>query len=243
MEEKAHGQKIQSMFDRISPRYDLLNRIISLGQDLRWRRRGARLAGDVRNGAILDVCCGSGDFIRVFHDLYGDQILLAGVDFSEQMIGLARSRLRGLIGENLLLCRADALTLPFADGSFDAVTIGFGIRNIVDRLSALKECRRVLKVRGHLIMIEPARPGNYLVRAGFSFYLKYISPLIGGVLSGDRAAYRYLYDSSVAFPHPDEFLGLMAEAGFEDVKAIPQTLGTTMIYCGAKSAEAADVKT
>jgi len=243
MEEKGHGRKIESMFDRISPRYDLLNRLISFGRDMRWRRRGVDLIGDIAGGTALDVCCGSGDFIDIFHRRYAGRVRICGIDFAADMLDIARRRFAGRPDIDLLLCRADALCLPVEDDSADAVTIGFGIRNILDRLAALRECRRALKPGGRIIMIEPSRPENRLVRAGFSLYFKYISPLIGGLLSGDRSAYRYLHDSFAAFPRPDEFLGLMAEAGFTSVKAIPQTLGTAMIYYGVKPPELDNSKT
>jgi demethylmenaquinone methyltransferase/2-methoxy-6-polyprenyl-1,4-benzoquinol methylase len=116
----------------------------------------------------------------------------------------------------------------------DAVTIGFGIRNVADRDIALREVCRVLKPGGRLVMVEPALPRNSLIRGMFSVYFKFISPLIGGLISGNRGAYRYLYDSFMAFPRPDEFLEQMKSAGFSASRAVPQFFGTAMIYFGEK---------
>jgi len=226
------GRKIQSMFDRISPRYDLLNRLISGGQDLRWRRRAVDLLGDLTGKTFLDLCCGSGDFISIIHKKFGDPVRSVGIDFSENMLRLAADRFYPNKRNTVLLCRADAQYIPLPDNSVAAVTIGFGIRNVEDRLKALKEIARVLQPGGKLAMIEPARPANPIIRFGFSIYFKYISPLIGGLLSGDRTAYTYLYKSFVAFPPQEEFLDLMARAGFSENRALPQNFGTAMIYIG-----------
>jgi len=229
-----HGARIESMFDRISPRYDLLNRIISGGRDLRWRRRAVDLLGDLHSGTALDICCGTGDFIKIFINVYGRDIDLIGIDFSRRMLDIARRRFGKQTDTELVLSRADAMFLPVADGSVDAITIGFGIRNVADRDRALRETYRVLRPGGKLAMIEPARPANPLIRRSFLLYFKYISPLIGGLLSGDRKAYRYLHDSFVAFPAPEQFTGQMKRAGYEDVRALPQFFGTAMIYIGRK---------
>jgi demethylmenaquinone methyltransferase/2-methoxy-6-polyprenyl-1,4-benzoquinol methylase len=231
------GARIQSMFDRISPRYDLLNRIISGGRDLKWRRRAVAMLGDLDGKTALDICCGSGDFIQIFRDRYDSRMALYGIDFSAKMLDLARIRFAADKNLRLLLGRADAMSLPFADASIVAITIGFGIRNVADRDAALRETFRVLKPGGRIVMIEPASPPNRLVRALFKFYFKYISPLIGGLISGDRAAYRYLHDSFVAFPAPEIFLDQMKNAGYTVVRAHPQFFGTAMIYFGEKSAK------
>ena len=222
------------MFNRITPRYDLLNRLLSAGQDIRWRKRAVRLLGDLKGGTVLDLCCGSGDFIRLFRKKYGDGIQIYGVDFAEKMLLEANQQITIKSSDQIILCQADALSLPFSDGTVDAVTIGFGIRNIVDRLAALKEITRVLKPGGELAIIEPAFPKNFLIRWPYKFYFKFIMPLIGGIISGDYEAYKYLNDSAEAFPEPEQFVKLMREAGFHDAKALPQTFGTAMIYWGRK---------
>jgi demethylmenaquinone methyltransferase/2-methoxy-6-polyprenyl-1,4-benzoquinol methylase len=199
-----------------------------------WRRHAVELLGDLRGKIVLDLCCGTGDFLHILKKKYGNDIRLCGVDFASQMLTIARERFEAAQNVNIMLCQADALKLPYSDNTIDAVTIGFGIRNIHDRPAALKEIRRILKPGGRLVMIEPARPPNAMIRFGFTIYFKYISPTIGGMISGDRSAYKYLHDSFVAFPTPDEFKSLMCDAGLTNVKATPQTFGTAMIYYGEK---------
>lgn len=230
----THGKKIQTMFDRISPRYDLLNRLLSGGSDMRWRRRAVALLGNLAGHAALDLCCGSGDFLLIFRRRHGDTVRLYGADFAANMLRVARLRLDAATPGRLSLVQADALALPYADASMAAVTIGFGIRNIVDKETALTEILRVLAPGGRLAIIEPAIPENRLVAALFKFYFGRVMPFIGGLISGDAAAYRYLNDSVAAFPAPDVFCDLMRRAGFGAVDAIPQTFGTAMIYFGEK---------
>jgi demethylmenaquinone methyltransferase/2-methoxy-6-polyprenyl-1,4-benzoquinol methylase len=150
------------------------------------------------------------------------------------MLDLARNRFDSRKNIRLLLSRADAMQLPLADSSIDAITMGFGIRNVSDRMAALREIYRVLNPGGKLVMIEPSRPPNRIIRASFLLYFKYISPVIGGIISGDRAAYKYLHDSFAAFPKPAEFLDQMKAAGFKAMNCYPQLMGTAMIYYGEK---------
>lgn len=232
--DNKNAVKIQSMFDRISPRYDLLNRIISAGQDLKWRKRAVDLLGNLGSGAALDLCCGSGDFLHILLKKFGPDIDLYGLDFTPGMLDLARKRFRRQENLRLILSRADAMSLPLADDSVRAITIGFGIRNVADRDVALRETYRVLAAGGRLVIIEPATPPNALIRFLFSGYFKYISPLVGGLISGDRSAYRYLHDSYSDFPSPEKFLGQIKTAGYKLVRAYPQTMGTAIIYLGEK---------
>jgi demethylmenaquinone methyltransferase/2-methoxy-6-polyprenyl-1,4-benzoquinol methylase len=234
MIEKNHGRKIQTMFNRISPRYDFLNRLLSGGRDVRWRKQAAGLLGNLRHKRVLDLCCGSGDFLSIFRHRFGGEVDLFGVDFASQMLELAARRFVGDEHASLLLCQADALALPFRDASIDAVTIGFGIRNIQDKPSALREIARVLAPGGGLAIVEPAVPRRALPRSLFGFYFKRIMPLIGGAISGDYEAYKYLNDSVMAFPEPDAFIALMNEAGLKKTCAVPRLFGVAMIYFGRK---------
>jgi len=234
MTEERNAARIQSMFDRISPHYDLLNRIISLGLDMKWRQKAVALLGDLRGGSVLDLCCGSGDFLHILTRKFGSEVNLYGFDFSPRMLSLARGRLDSAANNRLILSRADAMAIPLADECIRAITIGFGIRNVADRDVALRETYRILQPGGRLVMIEPASPSNPVVRFLFSTYFKYLAPLIGGLISGDLSAYKYLHDSAAAFPTPDEFLNQMKAAGYSTVRAYPQTMGTAMIYFGEK---------
>lgn len=235
MKNKSHNNKIRMMFNRITHRYDLLNRLMSVGQDIRWRKHAINILDNLNNGVVLDLCCGSGDFIYLFDKKYRDNVKIYGIDFSEEMLKKARKRLLTLGVNHIQLCQADALFLPLNDNSVDAVTIGFGIRNIPDRPTALQEISRVLRPGGGLIILEPAFPQNALLRVLFKFYFKIIMPAVGGIISGDYKAYKYLNDSAETFPKQDKFLGLMKEAGFTDAKIYLQTLGTAVIYYGKSS--------
>ncbi|NMC42406.1 MAG: bifunctional demethylmenaquinone methyltransferase/2-methoxy-6-polyprenyl-1,4-benzoquinol methylase UbiE [candidate division Zixibacteria bacterium] len=235
MTETAHSRTIRTMFDRISPRYDLLNRVLSLGLDLRWRNRAVTMLADLRGQTALDLCCGSGDCIAILLKKYRNDIAVIGVDFARGMLDIARRRFVAADSSRIILCQADALALPCRDASIDAVTIGFGIRNIEDKPAALKEIHRVLRPGGRLAIIEPSVPKNRFWRGLFSFYFGKVMPFVGGVISGDRGAYQYLHDSVAAFPDPDEFVALMRSAGFVNATAIPQTPSTAMIYFAEKA--------
>ena len=225
-----HGIEIQRMFDAISRRYDLLNRLLSFGMDIRWRRKAVNLLGDMRGKTMVDLCCGSGDFLMIFRKKYTGDIRLVGIDFARNMLTLAHQRFDRKGCERPWLCRADAIRLPLPDQSADAVTIGFGIRNIADKAGALQEIHRALRPGGQLIIVEPAIPASRPARFLFSFYFRRIMPVIGGLISGDRPAYKYLHDSVATFPEPGRFLDMMAAAGFGDVRALPQSFGAAMIY-------------
>ncbi|MFH1699121.1 MAG: bifunctional demethylmenaquinone methyltransferase/2-methoxy-6-polyprenyl-1,4-benzoquinol methylase UbiE [Candidatus Zixiibacteriota bacterium] len=230
----SHGQNIRTMFNRISPRYNLLNRLLSGFNDMRWRRKAVRLLGDLSGKTALDLCCGTGDFLKILGDSYQENINLIGIDFAGEMLRIAGQRLNLSGSGNLVLCQADALILPCADKSVHAVTIGFGIRNIIEKKDALQEIIRALVPRGRLVIIEPAIPGNKIMAELFKFYFRKIMPVIGGILSGDYKAYKYLDKSVESFPVPDEFCALMKECGFINVQAHRQTFGTAIIYYGEK---------
>lgn len=235
MTETAHSRTIRTMFDRISPRYDLLNRVLSLGLDLKWRNRAVAMLGDLRGKTVLDICCGSGDFIGILFKKYRNDSTIIGVDFARMMLDIARRRFAAADSSRVILCQADALALPCRDNAVDAVTIGFGIRNIEDKPAALREIHRVLRPGGRLAIIEPSVPKNRFWKGLFSFYFGKVMPFVGGVISGDRGAYQYLHDSVAAFPDPDEFVALMRSAGFVNAAAVPQTLSTATIYFAEKA--------
>lgn len=223
------------MFDRIAPTYDFLNHVLSLGRDFAWRRKVAGLLGDGGGLKVADLATGTGDLLIALLRRHPDLIGVAGLDISERMLGVFREKLRRAgLSERVELFCADASATPFADGTFDAVTMGFGIRNTLDVRATLREIHRILKPGGTTLILEFSLPRNRIVRWCHLKYLRHGVPLIGAMVSGDRQAYRYLNESIEAFHSPSEFLALMKETGFAQVQAIPITWGVASIYQGSK---------
>jgi demethylmenaquinone methyltransferase / 2-methoxy-6-polyprenyl-1,4-benzoquinol methylase len=194
------------MFDRIAPVYDLMNRTMTMGLDRRWRRLAARAV--VRPGDdVLDTCCGTGDLALAAQAAGGKVV---GVDFSERMLARARRK-----SDAIEWVRADALALPFADGAFDAATVGFGIRNLADLEAGLRELARVLRPGGRLACLEITRPRGAL-RPFFRFWFDALVPLAGKLLPGG-AAYSYLPASVRRFPGPEDLAAAMERSGFAAV--------------------------
>jgi demethylmenaquinone methyltransferase/2-methoxy-6-polyprenyl-1,4-benzoquinol methylase len=204
------------MFARISGRYDLLNRLLSLGIDRRWRAALIACAGNARGGCVVDVCCGTGDVALLFAQ---EGARVVGIDFTGEMLHFAQRKLRdrGAAGaERLAFIRGDAMALPLASGTAGLVTIAFGIRNVADRSACLREIARVLQPGGRLVILEFGSPPNRRTAAVYGIYFRTILPRIGSLLSGDREAYRYLADSVAAWPGPVDFQREMERAGFGD---------------------------
>lgn len=199
------------MFARIAPRYDLLNHLLSMGIDRRWRRRLLKRAGPLAGRAALDACTGTGDLALVLGRA-GARVL--GVDFTYEMVERAGTKRRP--SDRVLFAHGDALALPAADGSVDLATVAFGIRNVADRARGLRELRRVIRPGGQVCVLEFSLPRNALLRRLYLFYFTSVLPRIGGWISGDRDAYRYLPDTVLAWPSPDEFRAEMEQAGLVD---------------------------
>jgi len=227
------------MFDRISRRYDLLNRILSFGLDIYWRRRLiGKLESLDESGKtlrVLDLATGTGDVaLAISRRFTGSAIL--GIDKSEQMLKLALQKRRsGSRTGSVSLARGDGLAIPVQDSSFDAVTIAFGIRNMPDTLACLSEMRRLLAADGKALILEFSFPRNVLLRPLHRIYLRYLVPLIGRIVSGDAVAYRYLDQTIETYTQGDEFCTLMKDAGFTDVSASRLNGGIVTIYEGKKS--------
>jgi demethylmenaquinone methyltransferase/2-methoxy-6-polyprenyl-1,4-benzoquinol methylase len=201
-------EAVRTMFDRIAPVYDVMNRVMTLGLDLRWRRLAARAA--VREGdRVLDAACGTGDLALA--DLRAGAGRVTGLDFSEAMLARARRK-----APEVDWVRGDLLALPFADATFDAATVGFGVRNVADLTLALRELRRTLRPGGRLAVLEITRPRGPL-RVFYSLWFDRLVPLLGRLLPGGEA-YSYLPASVKRFPAADELAELMREAGFADVR-------------------------
>jgi demethylmenaquinone methyltransferase/2-methoxy-6-polyprenyl-1,4-benzoquinol methylase len=216
------------MFDRIAGRYDLLNTILSFGADARWRRRGARAASMPLDGRALDVACGSGKLTRDLHRL-ATKGLVVGLDFSGPMLRVAAT---GAPGPSYV--RADGLRLPFADETFDAATVAFGLRNFADPEKGLREMRRVLRPGGRAVVLEFVRPRRGAVGAAYRAYLVHVLPQVGGWVSGDRAAYRYLSQTVDAYRTPEQLVRLASNAGWREPRIELMTLGAVGLLTGER---------
>lgn len=223
------------MFDRIAHRYDLLNRLLSMGQDVAWRKRMARHLPERPGMDVLDLATGTGDQLIFLFDQRPDLGEGIGIDMAEEMLRHGRGKLpRRPSGERLSLMTGDATDIPFPEDRFDIATISFGIRNVTDVSRGLAEMHRVLRPGGRALVLEFSLPANALFRRFYLFYFRHILPRVGGLISGDAQAYRYLNTTVETFPYGEAFCGLMREAGFENVSATPLTFGIASIYQGDK---------
>lgn len=233
--ESPSRQQAWKMFDRIAHRYDLLNRLLSFGTDVRWRKRLATLlpAGGKLN--VLDLATGTCDVLLTLHKECSRIERGVGVDMSGEMLvyGQRKVKQSGL-ADTFRLARGDATQLAIATDAFDAVTISFGIRNTIDVSQALREMHRILKPGGRALILEFSLPGNRLFRALYLFYFRHILPKLGGLVSGDWYAYKYLNETVETFPYGEAFCDLMRDAGFREVRAHPLTMGIATIYQGDK---------
>jgi demethylmenaquinone methyltransferase / 2-methoxy-6-polyprenyl-1,4-benzoquinol methylase len=235
-DDKRHKtQQVASMFDGIAHRYDALNTIISLGLDRRWRRRALAMLAAAKPRSVLDVATGTGDLVIEMDQILRPE-LIVGVDLSEEMLSRARRKTQGdaLIGARVEFRQADIARLPFAQGSFDAVTVSFGVRNFEHLQVSLTEIIRVLRPGGHCMILELSTPRKPLVVIGHTLALRVLVPLVGRLLSKDPAAYRYLPKSVAAFPQGGEFAALMLGAGCEQVVTRKLTPGICTVYVGRK---------
>lgn len=230
------------MFDRIAHRYDLLNRLLSLRQDVAWRKKLARHLPDLSSLYLLDIATGTAD-VALTLIRHSDKITRAlGVDMSEKMLEEGRRKVENSgLSSVLSLETGDATALKQPDNTFDVTTIAFGIRNVMDPLTGLKEMYRVLKPGGRSLILEFSLPGQPVLRALYLFYFRNILPRIGALISGDSYAYNYLNKTVETFPYGDAFCALMTRAGFENVRAWPLTFGIATLYSGDKPGKGKDV--
>ena len=227
-------EQVRTMFNRIAFRYDFLNRLLSFGVDVGWRKKTVRLVQKDEPSAILDLATGTGDLAIVLARRM-PQAAVTGADLSPGMLEIgrlkiARKRLANVVG----MVEADAEALPFADGAFDAVTVGFGVRNFGDIPAGLAEMCRVLRPGGRVYVLEFAMPEGRVFGALYHFYFRRMLPFIGGLFSGEHKAYRYLQRSVEDFPYGSRFVELMRNAGLENISQVPLTRGLVVIYRGEK---------
>ncbi len=232
-EVEGKAEAVEDMFDAVAPRYDLLNRVLSLGIDQYWRTRAVRLLADEQPARILDVATGTADLaIKAERRLHPREVV--GIDLSAEMLAYGREKIerRGL-SPRISLVKGDAAKPPFSDDAFDAALVAFGVRNFEDLEAGLRGIGRVLRPGGTLVVLEFSRPRAFPIKQLYAWYNRHVLPRIGGTLSPDQGAYEYLPSSVAAFPDGTDFLERMHESGFEDLRWTPLTFGIASLYRGA----------
>ena len=223
--------EVRQMFSSIATRYDVTNEVLSFGIHRLWRRTAIRYSGAKEGDSILDCATGTGDLALAFKRKVGASGRVVGTDFCKEMLDSAPAK-AAREGLQVEFQVADAMALPFADASFDVASIAFGIRNVDDPVVCLREMARVVKPGGRVVVLEFGQPTG-LFGGLFRFYSKVIMPTIGGLLTGNRAAYEYLPRTSAAFPAGEKFLSLMDQSGaYKERVAHPMTFGTSYVYVG-----------
>jgi len=224
------SEAVQDVFQRIAPRYDLMNKLMTGGQDRAWRRFVVQRAQIPPGGSMLDIATGTGDI--AFEALTsGNAGLAIGADFAPKMMQMGRKR---TLGDRVRWVTADALNLPFPEAHFDAVTHGYLLRNVIDIPGALREQFRVLKPGGRVVCLDTSPPPPSIVRPFILIHLNFVIPTLGTLLTGQRDAYQYLPESTKGFKTPDELVTLLQGAGFADVQYKRFVFGTMAVHWGTK---------
>jgi demethylmenaquinone methyltransferase/2-methoxy-6-polyprenyl-1,4-benzoquinol methylase len=226
---------IWRMFDRIAGRYDLLNHLLSLGQDIRWRKKVVRFMIDKNDQYILDLATGTGDQLLYMFSCSDRVNRAVGIDLAIKMLEKGREKIKKKQLDDLIVLKeGDVEDIQYSDNTFDAVTISFGIRNVKHVDQSLSEMFRVLKPGGRAIILEFSIPSNILMRGIYLLYFRYLLPFIGSIISGDGYAYRYLNETVEDFPYGEAFSELLKASGFNNVSMYLLTFGIATIYCGDK---------
>ena len=226
-------KQVEQMFDTISTNYDGLNRVISFGIDVQWRKKVVKMVSATNPESVLDIATGTGDLAISLAKTGAKKIV--GLDLSEGMLSVGRKKIQE---ENLTgrieMIQGDSEALPFDDNRFDAITVAFGVRNFENLEKGLAEILRVLKPGGILVILETSVPTKFPFKQGYHFYTKNLLPLIGKLFSKDKVAYSYLSESAAAFPYGEKLNNILKEIGFIDVSHSPQTMGVATIYSASK---------
>lgn len=226
-------KQVEQMFDNISGNYDDLNRVISFGTDVKWRKKVIALVAAQNPKAILDIATGTGDLAIQMAPIKAERII--GLDISEGMLNVGRKKIAAKnLDKRVEMIQGDSEALPFDDNSFDAITVAFGVRNFETLEKGLAEIYRVLKPGGIFIVLETSVPTKFPFKQGYKFYSGYVLPLIGKAFSKDKDAYSYLSKSAASFPYGENFNNILKKIGFTNVEHQPQTFGVATIYKGSK---------
>lgn len=224
---------VRTMFDRIVRRYDLMNRLMTGGRDVAWRREAARMAIGSGADRALDVATGTGDLAL---ELHRQGVLdVTGLDFSREMLASAENKRQEQRVSGVTFLQGDAMSMPFPGASFDALTIAWGLRNLPDYERGIQELARVLRPEGRMVILEMTPLQNETLRNAFNLYFQHAVPLIGGIISGDRDAYRYLPESVGSFPPADDLAGMMRAARLRNVRYKLVGGGTVALHIGVRN--------
>jgi demethylmenaquinone methyltransferase/2-methoxy-6-polyprenyl-1,4-benzoquinol methylase len=231
---KDKKTQVAEMFDHIAPRYDFLNRVLSGGIDIAWRKKALKLLAKEKPARILDVATGTADLaIMAAEQLHPEQVI--GIDISPKMLEAGREKIeKKSLREMIVLQEGDSEAINFPDHSFDAVTVAFGVRNFEHLEKGLQEIHRVLKPGGRLVVLEFSKPSFPVWKQLYNGYMKYIAPKLAGWLSHNQKAYKYLNNSIQAFPEGDAFLDVMKKTGFKETKCKKLSFGISSLYTGEK---------
>lgn len=226
-------EQVTKMFDNISGDYDGLNRVISFGIDVKWRKKVVKLVNGTNPESILDIATGTGDLAINLAQTKASRII--GLDISSGMLEIGKAKVSSKSLDNRIeMVLGDSENMPFDDNTFDAITVAFGIRNFENLEKGLKEILRVLKPNGTFVILETSVPTKTVYKQGYKFYTKNILPLIGKVFSKDRSAYKYLSESASVFPYGEALNNILRKIGFINVEDFPQTFGVATIYKSSK---------
>jgi len=228
------GRGIRDMFQTIAPRYDFLNRLLSLGIDRYWRSFAVGQLSIPENGKVLDIATGTGDVALKVAATTPESVTIVGEDFTQGMLVLGQNKItESPFADRIFLVNAPCESIPHPDSLFNGITIAFGIRNVVDRKAGLREMCRVLKPGGRAVILEFSTPRSRFFGALYQFYFRQLLPFIGGLFS-KRSAYQYLPDSVLEFPPREEFNSMMLEAGFSETEYYDLTFGIVTVYVGTR---------
>ncbi|MFK7900422.1 MAG: bifunctional demethylmenaquinone methyltransferase/2-methoxy-6-polyprenyl-1,4-benzoquinol methylase UbiE [Cyclobacteriaceae bacterium] len=226
-------EQVAEMFDNISPKYDLLNHVLSAGIDIQWRKKAIKILKKENPKTVLDIATGTADFAIAATKVGPEKIV--GIDISQGMLDVGQVKIEQKKLDHIIELRlGDSENLPFEDNKFDAAIVAFGVRNFENLSKGLEEINRVLKENGKLIVLEFSKPKSFPFKQLYNFYFKYILPVVGKLISKDNAAYTYLPESVNAFPEGKQFLEILGNAGFKTTEWKPLTFGISSIYTGRK---------
>jgi len=226
-------EQVASMFDTISGNYDNLNRVISFGIDVKWRKKVLQIVAESNPKTILDIATGTGDLAILMSQTNAERII--GLDISAGMLEVGRKKIQAEnLSNRIEMVLADSESMPFEDNYFDAITVAFGVRNFENLEKGLTEILRVLKPNGVFVILETSVPDKTPYKQGYTFYSKNILPIIGKLFSKDNVAYGYLSESAANFPYGEALNNILKKIGFIDVVALPQTFGVATIYSTSK---------